>query len=66
MGMVSILVTWTDLHSPIQLKLHMKFGFDWPSGFWEEDVWKVWTMDRRMTEPAYTTSSPMSLKAQVS
>ena len=19
----------------------MKFGFDWPSGFWEEDGWRV-------------------------
>ena len=23
--------------------LHMKFGFDWPSAFRGEDVWKVWT-----------------------
>ena len=24
--------------SPIPLRLHMKFGFDWPSGFGEEDI----------------------------
>ena len=23
------------------LRIHMKFGFDWPSGFWREDVWRV-------------------------
>ena len=23
----------------------MKFGFDWPSGFEEEDLWKWWTTD---------------------
>ena len=52
--------------SPILLSLHMKFGFDWPDGFWEEDVWRVWTMDGQATEPADTISSPISLKAQVS
>ena len=49
MGMAAILVTtrtiWTNFHSPIPLRLHMKFGFDWPSGFWEEDVQSVWTTD---------------------
>ena len=23
----------------------MKFGFDWPRGFWEEDIRRVWTTD---------------------
>ena len=50
MGMVAILVMWprpprTNFRSPIPLKLHMKFGFDWPSGFGEEDLSKWWTMD---------------------
>ena len=28
-------------HSPYPLRLHMKFGFDWPCGFWIEDVWRI-------------------------
>ena len=28
----------TNFRSPIPLRLHMKFGFDWPSGFGEEDL----------------------------
>ena len=34
-------VTWTSLtnfRSPIPWRLHMKFGFDWPSDFGEEDL----------------------------
>ena len=27
-----------NFHSPFQRRLHMKFGFDWPSGFRGEDV----------------------------
>ena len=57
---------WTNFRSPMQWSLHMKFGFHWFSGFWGEDVWRVWTMDdrpRTPTEPAYTTSSSMNLKA---
>ena len=33
----------TNFCSPIPLRLHMKFGFDWCSGFREEDLWKWWT-----------------------
>ena len=44
----------TNFRSPIPLWLHMKFGFDWPSGFGEEDLWKWWTLDddeqRRRTD----------------
>ena len=29
---------WENFRSPIKLKLHMKFDFDWPSGFWGEDL----------------------------
>ena len=34
-------VTWTiyiNFHSPFPRRLHIKFGFDWPSGFGGEDV----------------------------
>ena len=34
-------VTWTiyiTFRSPFPRRLHIKFGFDWPSGFREEDV----------------------------
>ena len=34
-------VTWTvytDFRSPFPRRLHIKFGFDWPSGFRGEDV----------------------------
>ena len=27
-----------NFRSPIPLRLHMKFGFDWPSGFGEENA----------------------------
>ena len=47
-----------NFRSPIPLKLHIKFGFDWPSGFGEDK--------RRTTEHADTISSSMSLKARVS
>ena len=29
----------TNFRSPYPMRLHIKFGFDWPSGFREEDVW---------------------------
>ena len=42
MGMAAILVlTWTiyiNFRSPFPRRLHIKFGFDWPSGFRGEDV----------------------------
>ena len=34
-------VTWTiyiNFRSPFLRRLHLKFGFDWPSGFRGEDV----------------------------
>ena len=34
-------VTWTiytNFRSPFPRRLHIKFGFDWPSGFRAEDV----------------------------
>ena len=33
-----------NFRSPGPWRFHMKFDFIWPSGFWEEDVWRVWTM----------------------
>ena len=32
------LIIYKNFHSPFQRMLHMKFGFDWPSGFQEEDL----------------------------
>ena len=31
------------LSFPLSRRLHMKFGFDWPSGFREEDLCKWWS-----------------------
>ena len=54
-------------------RLHMKFGFDWSSGFGEEDLWKWWTNDngQRTDEEAFLyyklTNEPKSsgeLKSQ--
>ena len=62
-------IIWTNFRFPIPLKLHMKFGFNWPSSFWA-DVWRVWATDgltdddkddRWTMKPAYSISSPMSL-----
>ena len=38
---------WTNFRSPILRSLHMKFEFNWPSGF--KDVWNVdgWKDDGR-------------------
>ena len=32
------LAIYTSFHSPLLSMLHIKFDFDWPSGFREEDV----------------------------
>ena len=36
---------WTNFNSRILRSLHMKFEFNWPSGFRGEDVWKCWRTD---------------------
>ena len=60
-------MTWTayiNYRSPFPRRLHIKFGFDRPSGFQEEDVRALWTTDgRRTTDDGrrihwYTISSP--------
>ena len=33
----------TNFRFPEPWRLHMKFGFDWPSGFGEEYLCKWWT-----------------------
>ena len=33
---------WTNFRSPSPRRTYMKFDFDCPSGFWEDDVWKCW------------------------
>ena len=62
--------SWTNFRSSISWSLHMKFDFDWPSGFWGEDVWKCWhtyTIHIRKTE-AYLSSYKLTTEpsAQVS
>ena len=52
--------------SPIQRRLHMKFGFNWPCGFRGEDVWKCWHKYThihviRTTEAYIYYKSPMRL-----
>ena len=46
MGLAAILVMWPrfriQTRSPYPSRLHINFGFDWPSGFGEEDVWNCW------------------------
>ena len=41
----------TNFRSPDPWRLHMKFGFDWPSGF-GEDLWK-WCTDGRTDDGAW-------------
>ena len=39
-------VTWpiyTNFGLPFPRRLHIKYGFDWPSGFGGEDILKWWT-----------------------
>ena len=47
--------------SPFPKRLYVKFGFDWPSGLGEDDLWKWWTTpptdDRRTPEDDYYTFS---------
>ena len=33
---------WTNFHSPIPRRLHIKFGFNRLSGYWGKYVWKYW------------------------
>ena len=52
MGMVAILVMWPRPREQTFVPLShwgsiFKFGFDWPSGFGEEDPWEWWTDERR-------------------
>ena len=43
MGMAAILVMWPRSFEQTPRKLYVKFDFDWPIGFWAEDVWRLWT-----------------------
>ena len=58
---------WTNFRSPIPTSLHMKFDFNWPSGFRGDDVWKCWGKDDRLTFDGrqshwYINSSHSSLR----
>ena len=39
---------WTYFRSPVPRRLHMKFGFNWPSDF-RGDVWKYWQHTHAVT-----------------
>ena len=56
----AIWIIYINFCSPFPRRLNIKFGFDRPSGFREEDVWKMWTDAgrRRTTDHGYTISSP--------
>ena len=54
MGQAATLVMWP--RPPINFRsLHMKFGFDWPSGFWRKYL-KMVDDDWRTTELVYTVA----------
>ena len=41
--------------SPYSLRIHMKSSFDWPSGFWREDIWRIfpiWAYVKQVTPGA--------------
>ena len=55
------------LSFPFPRRLHIKFGFDWSSGFRGEEVWKcgrttTTTDGRRTPDHGYTISSPCEPK----
>ena len=51
----------TKYRSSYPRRLHIKFGFDWQSGFGEKDVRALWTTtDGRTPDHEYPISSPMS------
>ena len=56
----------TNFCFPNPRRLHIRFGFDWPIGFREEDVWncerRTTTTDGRTPDHEYTISSPLSLR----
>ena len=58
----------TYIRSPYPRRLHIKFGFDWPSGFSEGDVKALWTTDGHGQRPwvyyklTYEPSAQVSLK----
>ena len=65
-------VTWTIyiyFRSPFPRRLHIKFGFDWPSGFRGEDVWQCERTDDddgRKPDPWVSYKLTSESSAQVS
>ena len=60
-------IVYINFRSPFPRRLHMKFGFDWSSGFRGEDVWKMWTDDDNgPCSPCEPEGSGVSLTAQLS
>ena len=45
---------WTNFCFRVLRSLHMKFEFDWPSGFRGEDVWNCGRTDGRRTDAGVT------------
>ena len=45
---------WTNFRSRVLRSLHMKFEFDWPSGFRGEDVWNCGRTDGLTTDAGVT------------
>ena len=43
---------WINFPSPDPWRLYMKFGFNWPSSFGEDDLWKWWTDEQRTDDGA--------------
>ena len=46
------MTVWKILPFPDPWRFHIKFRFNWPSGFWG-DVWQCWQTDGRLTTGTY-------------
>ena len=57
---------WTNFRSPIPWRLHMKFGFHRPSGFWGKDFKERRRYNRRTTEAYLSYKLTNEPSAQVS
>ena len=55
----------TNFRSPYTRRLHIKFGFVWPSGFWRRRSLSIVDDDGRTPDHEYPISSPMSLRLRL-
>ena len=58
------LTIYTNFLSPFPRMLHMKFGFDWPSGFRGEDVSLLWKYYMYIA-PGQGQTTPQGLKLSI-